>query len=156
MYSIDQKTREEITNNEHLNLLSIFYYIYGGLSFLGAIVLAVYLFVVYFIVNRIPEVEDMANNEAHLAISIVVIVFIVLLLMMIAVGILFIVSAINLKKRKNRTLSIVMSVFALLSFPLGTALGIFTLIVLNRASVIEMYKMQPELRKQQILNPDGL
>ena len=156
MYNIDQKTREQITNNEHLNLLSIFYYVFGGLSLLGALVFFIYIVVVYFIFNQIPELEELSNSEAKLAFNIISVVFIILMLLMIIAGILFIVSGLNLRKKNNRTLSIVMAVVAMLSFPLGTALGIFTIIVLTRDSVVEMYRLEPEMRKQKILHPDGL
>mgnify|MGYP001597297254 CR=1 FL=1 len=41
----------------------------------------------------------------------------------------------SLPKRRHRTLCFVMAVLACLYFPLGTILGIFTLIILNRPSV---------------------
>jgi hypothetical protein len=44
-----------------------------------------------------------------------------------------------IQRRVNRTFSIVVSGFLCLFFPFGTILGIFTLIVLTRESVIRLY-----------------
>ncbi len=50
------------------------------------------------------------------------------------------VSALALGKRIWRMFSIVVSVFNCLNIPLGTVLGIFTLIVLSRGSVVNLFE----------------
>jgi hypothetical protein len=49
------------------------------------------------------------------------------------------ISGQRLQQRRSRTFSIVIAALLCTLMPLGTALGIFTLIVLNRRSVIELY-----------------
>ena len=45
-------------------------------------------------------------------------------------GVLILLSGYWISKRRNRTFSIVMAALCLLSFPFGTALGVFALVVL--------------------------
>jgi hypothetical protein len=44
-----------------------------------------------------------------------------------------------LRKRRHRTLSFVMACLTCINIPLGTALGVFTLVVLSRPSVKALY-----------------
>jgi hypothetical protein len=57
-----------------------------------------------------------------------------------AFGILTIISGRKIAQRKNRTFSFVIAAINCLSLPFGTALGIFTIIVLNRPSVQTLYQ----------------
>jgi hypothetical protein len=45
----------------------------------------------------------------------------------------------NLKRRQKRTFSLVMACMCCMNIPLGTALGVFTLVVLSRQSVKAIY-----------------
>ena len=45
----------------------------------------------------------------------------------------------SLKQRRRRTLCFVVACLMLPSFPLGTILGVFTIIVLRRPSVQELF-----------------
>lgn len=58
---------------------------------------------------------------------------------MLAAIILTLMSGRFIQRRVNRTFSIVTAGFLCLVFPLGTLLGVFTLIVLTRESVIRLY-----------------
>jgi hypothetical protein len=55
-------------------------------------------------------------------------------------GILNLISAFCLRARKARMFSLVVAAVNCLHVPLGTVLGIFTIIVLVRDSVVELYK----------------
>ncbi|HEX3343695.1 MAG TPA: hypothetical protein VHS09_03940, partial [Polyangiaceae bacterium] len=48
-------------------------------------------------------------------------------------------SGMSLKKRKRRTFSFVVACLCCVNIPLGTALGVFTLVVLSRQSVKAIY-----------------
>lgn len=61
-------------------------------------------------------------------------------------GILTILSGRGIARRRGRTFSIVMAGLNCISFPIGTTLGVFTLIVLLRPSVIALYARE---RQQQ-------
>ena len=45
----------------------------------------------------------------------------------------------SLKKRQKRTFSFVIACICCMNIPLGTALGVFTLVVLSRQSVKAIY-----------------
>lgn len=55
-------------------------------------------------------------------------------------GILNLVSGLCIRARKHRTFTMVVAGINCLHFPFGTVLGVFTLIVLIRESVREMYE----------------
>ncbi|MBL8819008.1 MAG: hypothetical protein JNL58_23465 [Planctomyces sp.] len=57
-----------------------------------------------------------------------------------AIGICIILSGKYLSEQRRRVFSIVIAAISCASFPIGTALGVFTLIVLLRPSVIKLYK----------------
>ncbi len=146
MEVINQKSREEITNGEHLNLLSIFYFVFGGLSILGALVLFAYTAVLGFIMNKVPAQGD----EFGLIFGTLTSIFGVLGVVILVIGILQIVSGFKLRKRTHRMLSMVMGIISLPSFPLGTALGVFTIIVLSRPGVKEIYQKTQEDMDEEI------
>ena len=54
-------------------------------------------------------------------------------------GVLNVLSGLFLRARKHWTFSIVVAAIDCLHFPLGTVLGVFTIIVLIRPSVRELY-----------------
>jgi hypothetical protein len=56
------------------------------------------------------------------------------------IGALTIYSGVCMRRRRRHTFSVVMAAINCLSFPFGTALGVFTLIVLFRASVKAEYE----------------
>lgn len=69
-------------------------------------------------------------------------------------GILTILSGRGLARRRGRTFSIVMAAINCISFPIGTTLGVFTLIVLLRRSVIALY--EHERQQQQAAAAHGV
>lgn len=158
MQVMDQQAREEYTNNEHLRLLSIFYFVFGGLSLFVAFILVIYMIILGVIFNNadVRESIESSGTDLETPMSIVAVIFIVAILLVIAVGVLQIMAGFKLRKKTHRIFTMVMGVLALPSFPLGTALGVFTLIVLNKPAVIDMYNKEPELQRQKILYPDGL
>jgi hypothetical protein len=146
MEILSQTTREEHVNKDHLNLLSIFYFVIGGLSLLGAFILLIYCIVLGAIFSN-EQVQSSIQSEApvvNTVFSVISIVLIVIFIFVLTVGILQIIAGFRLRQRRNRMFIIVMGVLALLSFPLGTALGIFTIIVLTRLSVVEMFQKEKE------------
>jgi hypothetical protein len=158
MHIIDQQSREVFTNNEHLRLLSIFYFVFGGLSLLVAFILIIYAVVLRIIFSSTGVIDSIESSGTYMEMPMNIIVgfLMAILILVTVIGVLQIVAGFKLRNKTNRIFSLVMGVIALPSFPLGTALGVFTIVVLTRPSVIEMYDKQPELKRQRILNPDGL
>jgi len=77
-------------------------------------------------------------------------VFAALFLFVFVYGILLIIAGINLRKKTKRIFSLVVGCMALISFPFGTALGVFSIIVLTRNSVLELYSLEAEREKMSL------
>jgi hypothetical protein len=60
--------------------------------------------------------------------------------MIVSAGICNLLSAIFIQQRRARMFSLIVAGLDCLCFPFGTALGVFTLIVLVRSSVEELYR----------------
>lgn len=126
----------------HLRLLSVFHFVGAGLGLLGLGIL-VLQYVFFGSVMANPEVWENGSGDgpppeqfvAFMQFFIVLIGFLVLATM---VGNLL--SAIYLRRRRHRVFSLVIAGINCLQFPLGTALGIFTFIVLLRDSVRALYQ----------------
>lgn len=130
------------TDLHHLKLLSIFYYISAGLQVLGGC-----LGLIYFIVGLgvalapPPDTSDAQNTEE--AQQVVGGVFMLLGgcigLLCIVLVVLAIMTGISLNTQRRRTLCLITAAITCLNIPLGTVLGIFTFVVLSRASVVALF-----------------
>lgn len=113
-----------MTAKEHNKLLSIFFFVQGGLQlFIGILMALIYGGVGGMMLSTARRQEEQVMGGIFVVVAICVGLFILLF------------SAFNLftgfkllkEQRIARTLAIVASCLALLSFPLGTALGIYGL-----------------------------
>ena len=141
METINYDKHQEIVDNEHLNLLSIFYFIYGGMVILGSFVVLGYITLFSTIFSNIPvESSDFEKVPImgffYIALAIFAFIFIY--------GITLILAGIYIRKKTNRIFSLIIGAIALISFPIGTTLGVFAIVVFTRASVIELYRLEAE------------
>ena len=124
--------------SKHIPLLSVLHYVYG--SFICLVGLAV-----FFLMNAGAFLVDEAIAHegtdappdwlgAYIS-SFGLGLFILLCIW----GVLIILSGLWMKRRRNRTGSMVIAALCLLSFPLGTAIGVFALVVLSDESVKKEY-----------------
>jgi hypothetical protein len=124
---------------DHLNLLGIFHYIFGGL------VLAASCLCIIYIVIGILGVRGAfpADNHGEPFPPEVGWMFIaigsVAMLVGWTVGILVIYSGRCIRSRRHWVFSLIMAGVICISVPLGTVLGVFTFIVLLRESVKPIY-----------------
>lgn len=123
--------------DEHdLKLLSILFFCYGGL-----VALASLLFLVYVGIGALMIAEPGASaSPADVRVltitgSVLAVVFGILFLIVLAKGILLFVAGAGLRSRKRYWLAVVLAGISCMNVPLGTALGVFGLIVLLRPSV---------------------
>jgi len=133
-------TVQDQRDSDHLNLLSIFHYIVAGLSFCGL----GFVFVHYFIFNTVM-VEALAkapspNQFPPQFMELIKLFYAMLGFVFGAAIVLNVLSAIFLRQRKYRTFSIVVACLNCFQIPIGTTLGVFTLIVLMRESVRQSYE----------------
>lgn len=121
---------------EHLRILMILHYVVAALAFVGLGFMAIH----FLLFNSL-----MANLKGQAPpppefFMIFGLVYAFASGFMLIGGILNLVSASNLRKRHNRTLSLIVAGLNCLQIPFGTALGVFTIIVLTRDSVREVYE----------------
>lgn len=122
---------------ENLKLLSVFHYVAAGLNGIGVLVSPMYIFIGFAFLSDDfgPQDEEMPEFMGWMFI----IIGLGVCLMSLAMVILLIKSGNGLRHQRSYTLIFVMSVILCLSVPLGTILGIFTIIVLNRPSVRKLF-----------------
>jgi hypothetical protein len=133
----------------HLKLLSIFHFVAAGLAVLGI----GFLFLHYTILSNVFSNPKFFQNQQQGPPPAQM--FAILKWFYLAFGLWFfgslvlnLISAFFIRVRKNRTFSLVVAAINCLHIPLGTVLGVFTIIVLIRQSVSEVYRTQqsPALR----------
>lgn len=123
---------------DHLNLLATFHYIGGGLTLLFACIPFIHVAIgVLMLSGKFNGPPGQAPPEAFGWF------FVIIGLMVICVGwtlgLLIIYSGRCIKARKKWMFSLVMAGIMCLNVPLGTILGVFTLVVLLRDSVKRLY-----------------
>jgi hypothetical protein len=126
---------------EHVRLLAIFHFVYAGIAFLGSLVPVFWLLTASI---WWPELSDEIRREssgapvaASGAVALAFASFGVLLAWVWA-GVL-VVSGRNLLAQRNHTFCMVVAGIACLSVPLGTILGITSLVILNREEVRQLF-----------------
>lgn len=126
-------------DESHLNLLSIFYYIFAGFALLGGCFLIGH----YFFMNAIMT-GQMGGSNGQLPpqefVMIMRAMYVVIGFFMVVGTALNIMAAVFLRRRKHRMFSMVVAGLNCLQFPFGTVLGVFTFVVLMRESVREGYE----------------
>lgn len=123
------ETRENM--EKHAQLIGILWIVYGALGLLGGLIALVVLMSVSFI----PEMGDIAPHILRI-VGLAVASFLLLL------GIPKVIGGLGLLKHREwaRILVIILSALSLLNIPLGTALGVYSLIYLMKTEMIELFK----------------
>jgi hypothetical protein len=126
---------------DHLNLLAIFHFVGAGLALLGILFLLGHYTMMHAIFTNPamwenqkqgpPPAEFFAMFEWF---------YLVFAVWFISCGVLNVISGLYLRVRKHRTFSMIVAGINCLHIPLGTVLGVFTIIVLIRDSVRELYE----------------
>lgn len=125
---------------EHVKLLAIFHFILSGFAVLGMGFLGLHYFMMHtFFTN--PEMwRNQRNGPPPQAfLDMFVWFYVIGGLILLAALVLNLLSGIFLSQRKNKSFSIIIAGLDCLQIPFGTALGIFTIIVLTRDSVRQLY-----------------
>jgi len=124
---------------EHLNTLSILYYVYAGLHALGMCIGGVYIAMGAFAAEAMKS-DPKAAQAAGWFGGIVALIGTIFVLVALTGAVCCFLSARYLKQRRNKTFSQVVAALSCLNMPLGTALGVFTFIVLGKAEAEELYR----------------
>jgi hypothetical protein len=134
--------KQRIIDSEHLRLLSVFHFIQGFMT-IGVSLIFIFHFALFSFLTGFADNNAFGyGSDAEMSYKILGLIstlFGLFIVIGVTFGIMQILSAVFLQKRKNRTFSIIISAFEILHTPYGTILGISSLYVLNRESVKELY-----------------
>ncbi len=115
---------------DHVKVIGILWIIFGSFSLLGALI----LYMILFGVSLIPDIGDVAPGILRL-VGIMVSSFLAIL------GLPKIIGGVGLLKGREwaRILILVVSFLSLINIPFGTALGIYSLIVLFNPQTVKLF-----------------
>lgn len=128
----------------HLDLLGLFHWILAGLVALAGLfpifhVVFGLIAIVASLVGETPEPE--ARGLGVLMGVLFMVIGVAIMITLWAIACCLYLSGSYLKAHKNHTFCMVMSVIICFSFPLGTTLGVFTIVVLVRPSVRKLFEV---------------
>lgn len=125
-------------DRDQLNLLTIFHYVLGGLTLLVSLLPLLHL-AAGIVMIASPETFDSSDSQNQDALQVVGIVFIGLAIIAMFAGFVagtcMILAGRFLNRQTHYIYCMIIAALECLSFPFGTALGVFTLVVLSRESV---------------------
>ncbi len=124
--------------DKHVDVISILWIVSGSLG----ILIAIFIFWFFWAITLIPDVGYEASYILRL---IATWGFIFLAVFSIPE----IIGGIGLLRRKEwgRILVLVVSFFSLISFPLGTALGVYSFIILLKEDTVRLFALNQEVKK---------
>jgi len=130
-------------DREHLKLLSIFHCVFGGLALLGIVFLCVH----YFIMHAVFSNPDMWKSQREAIppkafLDAFIWFYLFMGVILFAGVVLNVLSGLFLWQKRHRFFSMIIGGLNCLQIPFGTALGVFTIIVLSRDSVRGLYSGQ--------------
>jgi hypothetical protein len=125
---------------QHLRLLTAFHFVLAGFACAGFVFLFVYwtLFSSFMFNPGTWDQKHGVPSPADVA-RVLKFSFVIFLPACLAWGLANLISGFSIRVRKRRTFSLVVAGLNCLWMPFGTLLGVFTLIVLLRDSVRELY-----------------
>jgi len=130
---------QQILDNEHLKLLSIFHYVVSGIAGLFACIPIIHLVIGLFLILA-PQKFGQGSNQPPAFIGWFFVIFAsIFILLGWAFAVLVLVTGRLIARRKHHTFCFVAACVECLFMPFGTVLGVFTILVLNRQSVKELF-----------------
>jgi len=135
---MDNQEKQGIIDEDHLKLLSIFYYVSGGATAFFSTFAIIYIFLgaIFTALPHRPEGPPAFMGWFFMVIGIVV------LILGWTIGALKIYTGYCLSKRKHRVFCLIVAVISSLAIPYGTVLAVFTFIVLLRDSVRKLFERE--------------
>ena len=131
---------EDPRDASQLRTLSILYYVFAALNLLPLLIGVAYAALGIGLLSGMAPAGRATPEEQTTSAMILLGLALALLLVAIIGGTLTVMTARRLRQRRGFTLCIVVAAIACMQIPLGTLLGVFTLIVLNRPSVKAMFE----------------
>ena len=128
-------------DDDHLRILSVFHFVFAGFAVLGLFFIAAHFAIMHSVFGN-PELwnnQPGSNPPPEGFFDAFRWMYLFMALVIIAGGVMNYLSGVYLRKKKHRTFSMIVAGVNCMNMPLGTALGVFTLIVLLRDSVSRAY-----------------
>jgi hypothetical protein len=126
---------QQILDNEHLKLLSIFHYVVGGMAAFFACIPIIHLVIGLFFILA-PEKFGQGSQQPPAFIGWFFVVFAsIFILLGWVFAVLVLVAGRFIARRKYYPYCFIVACVECLFMPFGTVLGVFTILVLNRQSV---------------------
>jgi hypothetical protein len=139
----EQDYRQMIVDEEHLKLLAIGCWVAGGMAALFALFGLFYVGIGAMVAvsfAKIPAASLQPNQQPPAFMPwIFVGIGLAIFLAAATFAAMRFWTAVCLKRRASRTFCLVVAALCCLEFPYGTTLGVFTFIVLQRPSVIQLF-----------------
>ena len=132
-------------DEEHLKLLSIFHYVVGGLIGLMACIPIIHLLIGLGLMAAWSSSIDGDGGPPAIVGGILALVALLLIGLGWTVAGCVLAAGTNLRRHRRRTFCMVVASVLCLWMPFGTALGVFTLVVLSRPSVKELFQRSSSL-----------
>jgi len=129
---------QRILDAEHLRLLAFFHYVSGGVTLAFALFFAVGLVLMGAMFALVPPPPH--GPGLHGAPVALLFLFGFICVIGVLYGILELLAGRMIGRRRRRVFTLVVAIPRLVLIPYGTILSIFTLLVLERASVKELYR----------------
>ena len=141
----DDPIRQAILDQEHLKLLSVAYLVSAGVNALFSLGGLLYAFMGLFISAAIRHAPALSvKGPPPEFIGWMFGLFgLFLFAMMVALAFLKFLVYQRLKRRRSRAFCMVVAGLSCLGVPYGTLLGVFTLLVLARPSVVRLFQVSP-------------
>jgi len=125
-------------DREHLNLLGVFHYVVGGLTALFSSIFIIHIFMGLAIVSGSFGGDFSKGPPAQFGWFFVIFPGMIVLLGW-TLAVCTIVAGRKLQLTKNRIFCLVIAAIQCMFVPFGTVLGVFTIVVLMKDSVIAMF-----------------
>jgi hypothetical protein len=137
--------RQAVLDEEHLRLLSLFHYVSGGLTLVFSLFFGIWLGFMSAMLSMVPkQVHAGAGGNAPPIPPELPMIFLLIFgsffVLGVVYGVLQILAGRWMARRRRRVLTIIVAIPGLAFIPYGLMLSLFTLLVLDRKSVKELYR----------------
>ncbi len=133
--------RQATIDSEHLRILSMCYYLYAGINAFFSLFGLFYAFMGLALSATVSRASSHPGQDAppEFVGLLLAVIGLGLFAILLSLSVLKFLAATRLRKRRGRVFCIVVAAFTCLGIPFGTALGVFTFLVLSRRSVASMF-----------------
>ncbi|SPE61462.1 conserved membrane hypothetical protein [Verrucomicrobia bacterium] len=131
-------------DREHVQLLAIFHFVFAGLALVGMGFLCVHYAIMHAIFSN-PEMWKSQAPPPKDFLDVFIWFYLFMGVLFLTGLVLNVLSGLFLWRKRHRIFSLVIAGLNCLQIPFGTALGVFTILVLSRESVRQMYSGQTEV-----------